>query len=130
MSDPIADMLARLATASARRKREVVIPFSALKLALAELLAARGFVGMVEKRGKGVERTIEIKLAYTAEGEPKLQHLRRVSKPSQRMYAGAADLPSVRRGRGMTVVSTPKGLLSDRDARRLRVGGELLCEVW
>lgn len=133
VTDPIADMLQRLRGAQAAHKASVVIPFSNQKIRIANVLLAEGFVGSVVKKAKKGDKTarwIDIALSYDTAGLPRITGAERVSRPSRRVYAGAADLHTVRQGFGIAVVSTPKGIMTDREARKEHVGGEVLCRVW
>ncbi len=128
--DPIADMINRLKTARLAGKDVVVVPLSNIKAAIAEKLRERGIVSEVAKRGKKAHRTLELTLARSDSGKYRFNDVRRVSKPGCRVYAGATDIQSVRGGTGTLYVSTPKGVLSGEEAKREKVGGELLFEIW
>ncbi len=130
MSDPIADLLTRIRNASRARHDNVSIPWTRTKESLCHVLVDEGYIRDVEVAGELITKAITVHLRYTAEGGPVIIGLRRVSKPGQRVYTGAAEAPSVRNGLGVSIVSTPVGLLPDREARRRKVGGEVLCEVW
>jgi small subunit ribosomal protein S8 len=130
VTDPIADMLSSVKNASQVGKEEVVVPYSRFKEQLASLLKREGFVSGVRKfKEKESSRYyIALKLTYDTEGRPKITHIRRISKPGQRVYASADVLksPPV----GIKVISTSQGLLTGRDARRKRLGGEEMAEIW
>jgi small subunit ribosomal protein S8 len=129
MTDPVSDLLARIRNAGQARHAELTCPSSRLKLAVAKVLVEGGFldsVGVEAQEGKPVLR---IRLRYT-DGRPLIDGLRRVSKPSRRVYVDVRHIPRVRRGLGIAVLSTPRGVLSDREAREQQVGGEVVCEVW
>ena len=129
MTDPIADMLNRIRNAQAVLHQTVNIPFSNLKYEIAELLKKHGFVEKVERKGKKINKTIEITLKY--EGKtPVISGLKRISKPGQRIYKGSKELRRVRGGYGIAVISTPKGLMTNKEARRQKIGGEVLAEIW
>jgi len=130
MTDPIADMLARLRNAALARHREVRLPASRLKHAIARVLAEAGFVGEVRTEEAEGRPLLVVELRYAEDGSPVIDGLRRVSKPSRRVYVGKDEVTQVRHGLGVAVISTSKGVLSDRAAREAGVGGELLCEVW
>ncbi len=130
MTDPIADMIIRLKNAAMAGKEVVSLPLSRTKLAIAEKLKARGFLADVQTRGKGVHKTLELTLGRTQSGAYRITDVKRVSKPGMRMYAGANEIRSVRGGLGVVVLSTPKGILLGEDARKERVGGEVLFELW
>ncbi|MDF1817015.1 MAG: 30S ribosomal protein S8 [Immundisolibacteraceae bacterium] len=129
MSDPIADLLTRLRNSLARQKAEVSMPASKVKVSLVEVLKQEGYVEDYEVSGEqNGKRTLTIKLKYY-EGKPVITSIDRASRPGLRQYRGAKEIPAVKRGLGITVVSTPKGVMTDRAARRAGVGGELLCYV-
>ncbi len=130
MTDPIADMLTRIRNANTATKSTVDVPASKLKEEVAKILIAEGFVNGYEIVGEGVHRMLRLKLRYTADRERALHGVRRVSKPGLRVYRKAGELPRVNGGLGVAIVSTSQGLLPDREARRRRLGGEILCEVW
>ena len=129
-TDPIADCLTRIRNATIARKATVDMPWSRQKEALARALVAEGYLAgttVVEATPRNVLR---IELRYDAQRRPVILGLKRISRPSLRVYVGAKEIPAVRAGLGVSVLSTPKGILVDRDARRENVGGELLCTVW
>jgi len=130
-TDPIADMLTRIRNAVAIANASVDVPASSFKLSLAEVLVREGYLKSVERatdeRGHPILR---IGLKYGPKRAPVIHQLSRVSKPGRRAYAKAKQVPVVRGGLGIAVISTPQGLLVDRDARRKNVGGEVVCEVW
>lgn len=132
LSDPIADMLTRIRNATRGHKDTVDIPASKFKEALAQVLVKEGFVSSVERvRPEGSEfDVLRVGLKYGPKREQVIKHIERISRPGRRAYVSAENLPRVRRGLGLAVVSTNKGLLSDRDARRERVGGEVICVLW
>jgi small subunit ribosomal protein S8 len=130
MTDPVADLLTRIRNAVTVGKRDVIVPSSKTKIAVAEVLVREGYIegfGIVEKP---VQNDVLITLKYGPEGERVITHIERVSKPGRRVYKGVSDLKPVLRGLGISVVSTSKGVMSDREAREARVGGEVLCRVW
>ena len=130
MTDPIADMLTRIRNANMALKPDVDIPASKLKEEIAKILVSEGYVERYDVSGEGSRRTISLTLRY-AEGRARvLNGLRRVSRPGLRVYSEAKSLPNVQGGLGVAIVSTSQGLLPDREARRRRLGGEILCEVW
>ena len=129
MVDPIADMLNRVVNAQAVQKETVVLPFSQIKYAIAKILEKRRFVKHVDFKGKRTRKVIEINLRYQ-EGEPRITGVKRISKPGQRRYASSQEIKRVRNGQGIAVISTSKGLMTDQDARKENVGGEILCEIW
>ncbi|WP_303784369.1 30S ribosomal protein S8 [Azovibrio restrictus] len=129
MSDPIADMLTRIRNAQMAEKAAVVMPSSKLKAAIAAVLKEEGYVeDFAVKTVEGNKATLEIALKYYA-GRPVIERIERVSKPGLRIYKGSADIPRVMNGLGIAIVSTPKGVMTDRKARASKVGGEVLCIV-
>lgn len=130
MVDPVSDMLVQIKNAQDVGKPQVSIPFSKLKLAIAEKLSERGFVGAVEKKGKKIKKSIIIELVYSPEGKPRVEGVQRVSKPSRRLYSSAAAIKPVKGVRGTAVLSTPQGILSGYEAKKQEVGGELLFNIW
>ncbi len=131
--DPIADMLTRITNAQAVRHATVTVPFSKMKLAIAQLLTASGYLASAERTKKtGVKAEIEVlelALKYD-DGRGAISGVRLISRPSRHLYTRAADIRPVRSGYGMAVLSTPQGILSGTAARKARVGGELLFEIW
>ena len=130
ITDPLADMLTRLRNASAARHESVDVPASKMKKAIAEILLEEGYIKnfqVVEDGGQGV---IKIALKYTATGEKAITGIRRVSKPGLRVYAPADELPQVLRGLGVAVISTSRGVMTDKQARAAHIGGEVLAFVW
>jgi small subunit ribosomal protein S8 len=130
MTDPVSDLLARIRNAGQARHAEVMCPSSKLKLAVARVLVANGFLDAVSVEAQEGKPVLRIRLRYTHEGRLMIDGLRRRSKPSRRSYVDVRHIPQVRRGLGIAVLSTPRGVISDREAREQNVGGELLCEVW
>lgn len=129
MTDPISDFLCRVRNAAVARHDDVVIPHSRLKESLAQVLKREGYVADVAVEGVGIKK-IRLKLKYTPTRKCVIEGLRRLSSPGRRVYARCAEIPKVRGGLGVVVVSTPAGLLTDREARKRNLGGELLCSVW
>ena len=130
VTDPISDMLTRIRNAVAVGHERVSMPSSKMKVGIAEILQAEGFIDRYEVTGDSPSRTLELVLRYGERRSPVILGLRRVSRPGHRVYRGAADLPRVQGGIGVAVVSTSQGLMPDREARRRRLGGEIVCEVW
>ena len=130
MTDPIADMLTRIRNAKIVAKPEVSMPASKLKEEIAKILVSEGYANGYDVSGEGAQRELVLRLRYQGKRVPAITGLRRVSKPGLRVYKGADDLPRVEGGLGVAIVSTSQGLLPDREARRRRLGGEILCEVW
>ena len=130
MHDPIADMLIRMKNAGVSRKETVEFPFTKMKLAICDVLKNEGFITDFARKGKKVSnKVIEVTLKYVAK-QPKITGVTRLSKYSKRVYGGAADIKPVKQGKGILVLSTPKGILSGADARKEKVGGELLFKLW
>ncbi len=130
LSDPIADMLTRIRNASMIRRPRVVIPSSKLKVEIARILAEEGFIGGYTVTDEKPQPNLILQLKYTGKGDPVITGLERVSKPGRRIYTGYREIPWVRSGMGINIVSTPKGVMTGRQARREKVGGEILCNVW
>lgn len=130
MTDPIADMLTRIRNASSAMHDDVLIPSSKIKQNIARILADEGFVDAFEVVEDGVRPMIRIKLRYSTDRERAISGIRRISKPGRRVYRGAAELPRVLGGLGIAIVSTSQGVMTDKEARRARVGGEILAYVW
>lgn len=129
VTDPIGDLLIRLQNASRVQHTHASMPYSALKAAVAEVLARAGYVGEVKEKGK-TSRQLEVELKYAAGGRPAIAGAKRISKPSRRMYLGVHEIRPVKRGHGLLVLSTPQGILSGKEARQKKVGGEALFEIW
>lgn len=128
MSDPIADMLTRIRNAQMVQKVSVVMPASKLKAAIAEVLKAEGYIEDFAVRGEPSKPQLDIALKYYA-GKPVIEHIERVSRPGLRVYKGCHDIPNVMNGLGVAIVTTPKGVMTDRKARQSGIGGEVLCYV-
>ena len=126
MTDPITDMLNRIRNAQAVSHKTVSIPFSNLKYEIAQILEKQGFVEKVEKRSRSLKRLIEITLKYPNT----IAGLKRISKPGQRIYAGFKEIRGSKGGYGLLIISTPKGLMTGKDARKNKLGGEVICEIW
>ena len=130
ITDPIADMLTRIRNAGAARHATVEVPASSMKKAIAQILLDEGYIKAFEIVENGTQGTIKITLKYTANKEKAISGLRRVSKPGLRVYAGADELPRVLKGLGIAIISTSKGIMTDKKARELHVGGEVLAFIW
>lgn len=129
MTDPIADFLTRIRNAAQARHRTVEIPASNLKTSLAGILKLQGFITDYEKLDVGPQGLIRITLRYV-DGRPSMAGMRRVSRPGLRRYSSATELPRVKNGLGIAIISTSQGVMTDKEARRRNVGGEVLCYVW
>ena len=129
MQDPIADMLTRIRNAAAAGLEKVAIPLSKEKKAIAEVLKEEGYLVSVNVEGEGVKSQIVVELKY-AGNKAVIEGIERVSKSSCRVHCGSREIPRVRNGLGIVVLSTPKGIMSGRKAARENVGGEILCRVW
>jgi small subunit ribosomal protein S8 len=130
ITDPVGDLINRLANAGAIKKHTVSVPFSMFKLAIAEKLKEIGLVKQIEKKGKKVKKTIDITLVYAENGTPLIQGVKRVSKPGRRLYRSVSEIVPVRYGHGHLILSTPKGIKTGLEARKEKVGGEALFEIW
>ena len=128
MTDPIADMLTRIRNASMVKKNEVVVPYSKIKHAIAETMLRHDYIVKIEVTGD-VKRDLIISLKYEGR-EPAIQSLKRISKPGQRRYIKSSELGKVLNGLGLAILSTPKGVMGDGEAKKAKVGGELLCEIY
>jgi len=128
-SDPLADMLTRIRNAIAVRKHEVSLPHSKLKEEVAKSLKANKFLDDVKVSGEGVTKTLTITINQPMENA-RITSIRTLSTPGRRMYVGAKEMPSVRQGRGIVIVTTSRGLITGSEAKKLGLGGELLCEVY
>ncbi|MDX1777091.1 MAG: 30S ribosomal protein S8 [Desulfobulbales bacterium] len=130
MSDPLADMLTRIRNAGMVRYETVDVPMSNLKIGVAKVLRDEGYIKDYEIIEDNKQGTLRVELKYGPQDELVINGLRRVSKPGLRKYVKADDIPKVLSGLGISILSTSKGIMTDREARRLRVGGEILCEAW
>jgi small subunit ribosomal protein S8 len=129
MTDPLGDMLTRIRNGQQARKDSIVTPASKLRARVLDVLQREGYIRGYSQSANGPIASIRIDLKYF-EGRPAIQHVARVSTPGRRVYSGATELPRVRNGLGIVIVSTPKGVLSDAEAREQNVGGEVLCQVF
>jgi len=129
MTDPITDMLNQIKNAQAVKRAEVLVPLSKIKNEIAELLSKEGFLGEVKKAVKGKIKVLKISLKYN-NGLPAIEGFKRISKPGQRIYTGFAEIRKVRGGYGMAVISTSKGLMTNKEAKRQKLGGEVICQIW
>ena len=130
VNDPISDFLTRLRNATLVSKSNVEIPHSKCKYELAKLFKDEGYVSDIEIKGEGAKRVIDLTIKFSEEGKSVIAGLNRLSKPGRRVYSSFNELPRTNGGLGTVVVSTSRGLLSDSEARKRKLGGELICEVW
>ena len=130
ITDPVADMLTRIRNANSAKHDTVDVPVSNLKKAIAQILLDEGYIKAFQITDEGVQGNIHITLKYVGKKEKVISGLRRVSKPGLRVYAGAEELPKVLKGLGIAIISTSKGGMTDKKARELHVGGEVLAFVW
>ena len=130
ITDPIADMLTRIRNAASARHEAVEVPASNMKRAIARILLDEGYIKAFEMAEGNVQGVIKIKLKYVSGKEKAIAGLRRVSKPGLRVYAGAEEIPYVLKGLGIAIISTSKGIMTDKKARELNVGGEVLAFIW
>ena len=130
MTDPIADMLTRIRNAVRVERPHVEMPLSKVKRGLAEVLKREGYIWDWEEVEAEPANQLRVHLKYGANGERVIRHIRRVSKPGRRVYSGATALKPVLNGLGISILSTSRGVISDREARQRKLGGEVLCELW
>ncbi len=130
VTDPVADLLARIRNAQTAKHESVSIPHSKLKQGLIKVLHDEGYLGSFRVVEEGSRKKIHVTLRYVGKKQLVLTHLDRTSKPGRRIYVGYKDLKPIRSGLGMAILSTPKGILTDRQAKDEKVGGELLCRIW
>ncbi len=130
MTDPIADLLTRIRNGARARKDHVDMPWSTVKTHILDVLVAEGFVREYSTVETDGHRTLRVLLKYDPRQQSVICGLKRVSKPSLRVYVGAKEIPVLRRGLGVNIVSTPAGIMTDREARQRNLGGELMCAVW
>jgi small subunit ribosomal protein S8 len=130
VNDPIADMLTRIRNAGMVKHSQVVMPSSKIKVSIARILAEEGFIQGYTVTDDKPQPKLVIQLKYAGRGKPVITGLERVSRPGRRIYTSYRDVPWVRSGLGISILSTPKGLMTGRQAKREKVGGELVCQVW
>ena len=129
-NDPISDMLTRVRNAMAARHPKVDVPASRLKAEVARILKEEGYIANYKVAEEGAKRTIKIYLKYSAGNAPVITRIERVSRPGCRVYVGHEDIPRVQGGLGINILTTPRGVMTGREARKEGVGGELLCQIW
>lgn len=127
--DPVADMLTIIRNGLAVKKATVEFPFSKLKFEIVKILEKEDFIEKAEKKGRG-KKMIEITLKYLPDGEPAISGLKKISKPGQRIYLKSKEIRKVKGGYGFSIISTSKGLLTNKEARKQNSGGEVVCEIW
>ena len=131
VNDPIGDLINRIKNAQSVGHKTVSAPYSKLKQAIAEKLLERGYIAAVDVKGKEAkEKMLVLTLAYRLDGSPKIDHVERVSKPGRRLYANVPDMKSVQHGKGAMFVSTSKGIMTDAESRKEKIGGEMLFKIW
>ncbi|MDZ7726660.1 MAG: 30S ribosomal protein S8 [Candidatus Campbellbacteria bacterium] len=130
VTDPIGDFLTRIENAGNARQNTTTVPFSSLKENIAKVLEREGYIASVETSGKNTSKTLEVGIKYSADKTPRVNKTERVSKPSRRMYTSYEDIKPFKFGKGNTILSTPKGILTDMEAKKQEVGGEILFSIW
>ena len=130
VNDPVGDLLTRVRNANLAYKDDLVVPASKMNRAILKILATEGYVAGFDEEGDGIERVLRVTLKYSAKRERTITALQRVSKPGRRIYVGRGELPRVLGGLGIAIVSTSQGVMTDRDASRKGIGGEVLAYVW
>jgi small subunit ribosomal protein S8 len=130
MTDPVADLLTRIRNGVAAKKKLVAMPTSGIKASICEVLKREGFIDSFEVAADGITGELRVKLKYDSDGVPAIRDITRESKPGRRVYHAVRTMPRVLNGHGIAVLSTSKGVMSDREARKARIGGEFLCSVF
>lgn len=130
MTDPIADMINRLRTALASQKKEVVLPYSKTKERVARILQKEGYIDDLANVDQGIGKKLKIRLGYVDGKQPKIRELHRISKPGRRVYQGYRGLRPVKNGLGLAILSTSRGFMTDRQARKEKMGGEIILEIF
>jgi small subunit ribosomal protein S8 len=131
MTDPIADMLTRIRNGYQSKLETVdVVPYSKVKNEIAKILKSEGYIDKVSVQGDGIEKKLVITLKYTADGEKVINGIKRISKPGLRVYAKGDNVPKVLNGLGVAIISTSEGMMTDREARKKHIGGEVIAYVW
>ncbi len=128
--DVIADMFTKIRNAQAVKKETVLIPYSKIKMEIAKVLLRGKYIKEINRRGKKNKRSIELSLSYGEKGQAAISHISRISKPSRRVYLPFKKIKPIRQGYGSMILSTSKGLLTDKEAKKEGVGGEIICEIW
>lgn len=130
MTDPVADLLTRIRNAVGSGKKSLKLPFSGFKKNICRVLKEQGYITDYSPEMDGTKAVLRVELKYGPDGEQVLRHIQRVSKPGRRVYAAADAVPNVLNGLGVAVLSTSKGVISSREAQKMNIGGEVLCEIW
>ena len=130
MTDPIADMLTRMRNANKARFEKVDIPASKMKINIAKILKDEGYIKNYKVTNDNKQGTLHVYLKYMSQGNPVISEIKRISKPSRRVYVGKDDIPVEKSGLGLVIISTSKGVLTDKDARKQGIGGEVICSFW
>ncbi|MBN2803333.1 MAG: 30S ribosomal protein S8 [Deltaproteobacteria bacterium] len=130
MLDPVSDMLTRIRNAGMARHKTTTLPHSKLKVKIASILKDEGYISDFTEEGEGVKKILNLELKYDDKFSFAIKKMKRVSKSGCRVYSGVKDIPKINQGLGITILSTSKGIITDKEARQLSVGGELLCEIW
>ena len=130
VTDTIADFINRLTTATAVKKTNVTIPYSKLKYQIALVLKREGYLGEITESKDTVGKTFTVEILYEPDGEPRIHGVKRLSKPGRRLYSGVHDIHPVKNGKGCLLLTTPRGIMTDKDAHRDRVGGETMFNIW
>ena len=130
VTDPIADFLTVIRNGLRARHKSVETPSSKLKVQMAQILRDEGYIASFRLMEEGNKKRVELRMKYSANNEPTISHIQRVSRPGRRVYVGSRDVPKVLGGMGISILTTPKGVMTGKSARQQRVGGEVLCEIW
>lgn len=130
ITDPIGDFIIRIKNAGAVKHESIALPYSKVKAAVADVLSKAGFVGSVEKKGKGTAKTLTVGLLYKKNGSPRVEDVKRISKPGRRIYKSVKEIFPVRYGKGALILSTSKGIMTNSEAKKAGLGGEALFEIW
>lgn len=130
ITDPIGDFIVRLTNAGAVKKDSVSVPFSKLKKSIALTLHKSGYIGAIDETGSDPKKTLTVELLYDADGRARINGVKRISKPGRRLYAKARDVHQIKYGKGLMILSTPSGIVTDKEAREKRLGGETLFAIW
>ena len=130
VTDPIADFLTVIRNGLRARHKSVETPSSKLKVQMAQILRDEGYIASFRLMEEGTKKRVELRMKYGANNEPTISHIQRVSRPGRRVYVGSREVPKVLGGMGISILTTPKGVMTGKSARQQKVGGEVLCEIW